>query len=52
MKEYQGLKFVEIADALQISVNTVKSRLYYGLRALRKVLDKWNIDMETMTYEM
>lgn len=52
MKEYQGLKFTEIADALQISVNTVKSRLYYGLRALRKVLDNWNLDMEKMTYEL
>ena len=26
MKEYEGLKFREIADALQVSENTVKSR--------------------------
>ena len=37
MKEYEGLKFREIADALGISENTAKSRLYYGLKALRKM---------------
>ena len=36
MKEYEGLKFREIADVLEISENTVKSRLYYGLKSLRK----------------
>lgn len=39
MKEYDGMKFREIADALEISENTVKSRLYYGLSALRKMMD-------------
>lgn len=38
MKEYEGLKFVEIADALQLPLNTVKSRLYYGLKTMRKML--------------
>ena len=36
MKEYEGLKFREIAEVLELSENTVKSRLYYGLRALRQ----------------
>lgn len=36
LKEYEGLKFREIADALGESENTVKSRLYYGLEAMRK----------------
>lgn len=36
MKEYEGLKFREIAAVLDISENTAKSRLYYGLSALRK----------------
>lgn len=36
MKEYEGLKFREIAAVLELSENTVKSRLYYGLRTLRK----------------
>lgn len=38
MKEYEGLKFREIAEALEISENTAKSRLYYGLKHLRAKL--------------
>lgn len=52
MKEYQGLKFTEIADILEMSTNTVKSRMYYGLRAMRKVLKKWKINREILSYEM
>jgi RNA polymerase sigma-70 factor (ECF subfamily) len=52
MKEYQGLKFSEIAETLGISVNTAKSRMYYGLSALKKVFDQWNIDREKIIYEM
>lgn len=37
MKEYQGLKFTEIADALSAPLNTVKSRMYYVLSALKKI---------------
>ena len=33
----EGLKFREIAKILGISENTAKSRLYYGLKALRKM---------------
>lgn len=50
MKEYEGLKFKEIAQALDISENTAKSRMYYGLNALRKILTKWNINKETIQY--
>ncbi len=52
MKEFQGLTFTEIADVLQMSVNTVKSRMYYGLSALRKVFKKWNITQEMLRHEM
>lgn len=52
MKEYQGLKFTEIAEILQTSVNTAKSRMYYGLTALRKVFKKWEINEEILRYEM
>jgi len=38
MKEYEGLKFREIADVLDISENTAKSRLYYGLQNMKKIL--------------
>lgn len=38
LKEYEGLKFREIAEALNISENTAKSRLYYALSHLRQYL--------------
>ncbi|RMI09827.1 MAG: sigma-70 family RNA polymerase sigma factor [Calditrichaeota bacterium] len=50
LKIYQGLKFSEIAEVLNISENTAKSRMYYGLTALRKVLQNWNIDGELQGY--
>jgi RNA polymerase sigma factor (sigma-70 family) len=52
MKEYEGLKFREIAETLQISENTVKSRMYYGLDGLRKILESKNITKETIGYEL
>ena len=52
MKEYEGLKIREIADAMSISENTVKSRLYYALGSLKKLLDQWNITKETEHYEI
>ena len=51
MKEYEGLKFREIAEALNISENTVKSRMYYGLDGLKKILEKNRITKETIGYE-
>lgn len=51
MKTYEGLTFQEIALILNESENTIKSRMYYGLNALRKVLIKWNIDKEAIRYE-
>lgn len=38
LKEYEGLKFREIADLLDTSENTAKARLYYGLQNLKKIL--------------
>lgn len=52
MKEYQGLKFTEIADILETSVNTAKSRMYYGIAALRKIFKQWKISKESLRYEM
>ncbi len=52
MKEYQELKFTEISDILEQPLSTVKSRMYYGLKALRKILEDWNIDEEVIGYEM
>ena len=50
MKEYEGLKFREIADMLEISENTAKSRLYYGLKALRKIFES-NQMKKDLNYE-
>ncbi len=51
MKEYEGFTFPEIAEILDEPINTVKSRLYYGLRALKKTFDSWNINKEVFSYD-
>jgi len=51
MKEYEGLKFREIAEVLGEPENTVKSRLYYGLKKLRTLFEQWNIELEALRYE-
>ena len=38
LREVHGLKFIEIAELLNISENTVKSRMRYALEALRSNL--------------
>lgn len=48
LKEYEGLKFREIAEILQEPESTIKSRMYYGLRSLRKIFNRWNIEMEEL----
>ena len=39
MKEYQDLKFHEISEILAIPLSTVKSRMYLGLKTLRKLME-------------
>ncbi|NVM04557.1 MAG: RNA polymerase sigma factor [Candidatus Helarchaeota archaeon] len=46
LKEYQGLKFREIAEILKISENTIKSRMYYALKNIKTILKKLNLDKE------
>ncbi|MBK8502288.1 MAG: RNA polymerase sigma factor [Saprospiraceae bacterium] len=46
MKEYEGLKFREIAEILGESENTIKSRMYYGLDAMRKILINKNLSKD------
>lgn len=49
MREFSGLKFHEIADALDVKVPTVKSRMRYALEALRGHLAEYrdhNFDEE------
>ncbi len=52
MKQYQDLKFREIADILGKPVNTVKSRLYYGLKALKNNFKKAQLTKEVFFNEM
>jgi len=52
MKEYHGLKFTEIEAILQVPINTVKSRLYYGLSAMQKIFKQWGLDREDLRYEV
>ncbi|MCP3980478.1 MAG: sigma-70 family RNA polymerase sigma factor [bacterium] len=44
LKEFEGLKFREIADVLGCPESTVKSRMYYGLSGLRSALVRQGID--------
>jgi len=46
LKEYEGLKFREISDTLNISENTAKSRLYYGFKTLRKLLEESELNFK------
>jgi RNA polymerase sigma-70 factor (ECF subfamily) len=43
LKEYQGLKFREIAAILGCPESTVKSRMYYGLSGVRAILTRSGI---------
>lgn len=43
LKEYQGLTFPEIAEALDVPVSTIKTRLYRGLGQLRERLERRGI---------
>ena len=49
LRELHGLKFIEIAETLDLSENTVKSRMRYALDALRKQLSDFvpHIDAQT-----
>ena len=44
LKEFEELTFQEIADALQIPLSTVKSRLYTALRQLRLRLERFQLE--------
>jgi RNA polymerase sigma-70 factor (ECF subfamily) len=51
LKEFEGMKFREIADILEEPENTIKTRMYTGLRSLRNTLTKWNIPKEYLNHE-
>ena len=45
LKEFEELTFQEIADALQVPLSTVKSRLYTALRQLRLRLGRFSTEV-------
>jgi RNA polymerase sigma-70 factor (ECF subfamily) len=45
MKEFEELTFQEIADALQVPLSTVKSRLYTALKQLRLKLERFQLEV-------
>ena len=49
MRNLQGLKFNEIAEALSLSENTVKSRMRYALESLKKQLSDFIPPFESST---
>ncbi len=40
LKEFSGLKFVEISKILRIPVSTAKSRMYLGLKNLKREIER------------
>jgi RNA polymerase sigma-70 factor (ECF subfamily) len=46
LKEYQELTFLEIAQALDVPISTVKTRLYRGLVQLRQRLEHQGVRRE------
>lgn len=51
MKQYEGFTFKEISEILQQPENTVKSRMYYGLKSMRGTLINWNIQTDYLNHE-
>ena len=41
---YRGRPYAEVAGELRVPTGTVKSRVYYGLRALRLALEEMGVD--------
>ena len=48
LKEYHSLTFQEIADLQQCPVSTVKTRVYQGLGALRRDLDRHGLSAASL----
>lgn len=51
MKQYEGFTFREISEILEQPENTVKSRMYYGLKSMRSTLTNWNIQTDYLNHE-
>lgn len=49
LREYHGVGFKEIAEVTGVNENTVKSRMRYALEGLRRKLQEFGIEGESMT---
>ncbi len=47
LREFQGLSYEEIAEALQIEIGTVMSRLFYARKKLAEILSSKRGDLKT-----
>lgn len=50
-KEFEQMTFNEIAEILDEPENTIKSRMYYGLKKLKGIFDQWNLTKEELYYD-
>ena len=46
LKEYQGFTSEEIGEITGVPAATVRTRIYYGFRTLRKVLAQRGVSMD------
>ncbi len=49
LREYQGFTSEEIGDIMGVPAATVRTRIYYGLRSLRRALDERSLTREDFT---
>ena len=45
---FHGLSYAEIGEILKVSVNTVKTRVFYAKKALYKILDEMGVKKDDL----
>lgn len=45
LKDFEGLSYIEIAEAEKIEIGTVKSRIFRAREMLRKILEPYKKDL-------
>ena len=49
LREYQGLNSEEIAEVTGVPATTVRTRIFYGLKSVRKILKEMGIENQPNT---